>query len=295
MNIFYHNDADGRLSAWLIRKHNECFGEEIKFFEMTYDKPFPPDVLSKGKACFILDYSVKPEVMKEIIANSSEVVWIDHHKSAIEAYKDWDGPVIDGVRDTSMSGCELTNKWLGLSPNRVVDLVGDFDTWQFKFGEHSNRFRMGLECFNQDPSRNDCVWERIIGIDIMKDEDIVTLDQVFEAGRAVINYLEAQNKQQFKTAAYQTTFHDHPATVINSLQLGRKQFDNTGNANELMIVWFFNGKQYKVSIYSEIVDVAKIAEQYGGGGHKGAAGFVIDHLPFHPYAYCAAQLAKPGA
>ena len=35
------------------------------------------------------------------------------------------------------------------------------------------------------------------------------------------------------------------------------------------------------SLYSETIDVAKIAEEYGGGGHKGAAGFSTKHLIVH--------------
>ena len=38
---------------------------------------------------------------------------------------------------------------------------------------------------------------------------------------------------------------------------------------------------YKCSIYSvkEDFDCSKFAEKFGGGGHKGAAGFSLDKLP----------------
>lgn len=39
-------------------------------------------------------------------------------------------------------------------------------------------------------------------------------------------------------------------------------------------------KQFTVSLYSETVDVGAIAKAHGGGGHKGAAGFVCDTLPW---------------
>ena len=41
----------------------------------------------------------------------------------------------------------------------------------------------------------------------------------------------------------------------------------------------FDGKQYNFSLYNDngLVDCSLIAKQFGGGGHKGAAGF---RLPF---------------
>jgi nanoRNase/pAp phosphatase (c-di-AMP/oligoRNAs hydrolase) len=42
----------------------------------------------------------------------------------------------------------------------------------------------------------------------------------------------------------------------------------------------FDGEQYTVSLYSKTVDVSEIAKKYGGGGHKGAAGFQCKKLPF---------------
>ena len=42
----------------------------------------------------------------------------------------------------------------------------------------------------------------------------------------------------------------------------------------------FDGTQFTISLYSEVVDVSEIAKKYGGGGHKGASGFHCKQLPF---------------
>ena len=40
------------------------------------------------------------------------------------------------------------------------------------------------------------------------------------------------------------------------------------------MVWVFNGEKYIYSIFSNDLNIdSKIAEKYGGGGHKGTAGF----------------------
>lgn len=46
------------------------------------------------------------------------------------------------------------------------------------------------------------------------------------------------------------------------------------------MVWCYNGNSMiKVSLYSETIDVSAIASQFGGGGHRGAAGFsVMPHI-----------------
>lgn len=44
----------------------------------------------------------------------------------------------------------------------------------------------------------------------------------------------------------------------------------------------FNGRNgtWTYSMYSKTVDVSNIAKKYGGGGHRGAAGFNTDKLIF---------------
>ena len=51
----------------------------------------------------------------------------------------------------------------------------------------------------------------------------------------------------------------------------------------MMITFSTNGKQWRVSLYQDgrpDVDCSVIAKKYGGGGHKGAAGFECVTLPF---------------
>ena len=47
---------------------------------------------------------------------------------------------------------------------------------------------------------------------------------------------------------------------------------------DLLISFSFNGKLWSYSIRSETVDCSELAAKYGGGGHKGAAGFILNSL-----------------
>ena len=57
-------------------------------------------------------------------------------------------------------------------------------------------------------------------------------------------------------------------------------FLNHINEYDLVVSYIYNGNTYSYSIYSknENVDCSKIAELFGGGGHKGASGFSTKHL-----------------
>jgi len=42
--------------------------------------------------------------------------------------------------------------------------------------------------------------------------------------------------------------------------------------------FYFDGINYNFSLYSDTVDCSIIAKQFGGGGHKGASGFIVKDL-----------------
>ena len=46
----------------------------------------------------------------------------------------------------------------------------------------------------------------------------------------------------------------------------------------MFILFAFNGTDWTYSLRSSTIDCSKIALKYGGGGHKGAAGFRSNQL-----------------
>ena len=49
---------------------------------------------------------------------------------------------------------------------------------------------------------------------------------------------------------------------------------------DMCISFEYNGDTWNIGLYSTKIDVGEIAEEFGGGGHKGAAGFIVKKLPF---------------
>jgi nanoRNase/pAp phosphatase (c-di-AMP/oligoRNAs hydrolase) len=70
------------------------------------------------------------------------------------------------------------------------------------------------------------------------------------------------------------------AYALNAYRFGSQGFGEKAKEYPVCIAFIYDGRQFTVSLYSETVDVSTIAKSFGGGGHKGAAGFVCKELPF---------------
>ena len=70
------------------------------------------------------------------------------------------------------------------------------------------------------------------------------------------------------------------AWVTNIYGFGSRGFVERFKEYDVCVAYIHDGKKFTVSLYSEKVDVSGIAKMFGGGGHKGAAGFVCEHLPW---------------
>lgn len=155
MICYHHNNLDGRCAAAIVlRRYPECRMREIDY----KDNPDFSNEIKAGETVFIVDFSFKPEKMKELLAHKRGFIhWIDHHKTA----KDY-GYDLMGLRDFSKpgkSGCELT--WEYLFPNNpmpeAVRLIGAYDTWRFDTEKYTKLFQEGMKLEDTNPLNS--IWE----------------------------------------------------------------------------------------------------------------------------------------
>ena len=102
MKCFYHNDMDGICSGAIVNKFlTEIQGNKTdpcKFIMINYKDEFPFDTIQKDESIVIVDFSLqKPGEFEKLLEITPNVVWIDHHKSAIERFKHLDG-ILAGIR-----------------------------------------------------------------------------------------------------------------------------------------------------------------------------------------------------
>jgi oligoribonuclease NrnB/cAMP/cGMP phosphodiesterase (DHH superfamily) len=262
----YHNDTDGRTSAAIVRR---SLGRDVVMCEMKYGDSFPLDEVLVADHIIIVDFSLPREDMQRLAAYH-QFTWIDHHQSAIEEMSDIseDWP---GTRQTNEAACVLT--WRYFFPDkpipRAVVLIGDRDIWRWDERE-TGAFNEGLYQLNTNPY-NTKLWKPLL------DDDRVLVKEIIERG-SILREARLRNIQS-ATARYGfvVIFEGHRTLAVNlrgSGDLG-EHIRNCGH--EIAYCYIDNlvdGELYTfVSLYSNEVDVAKIAQRFGGGGHRGAAGF----------------------
>lgn len=271
MKCYYHNDADGKCAGAILKKAvNTTFLKgPVNFIKMQYKDEVKVEDIEEGEDIYILDFSFKPEVMNEVLKVTKNIVWIDHHKTAFE-YEDKYTEDLIGIRSVEKSACELTWAYLfNDDPPYGVTLIGDFDTWKFKLAK-TMEFKYGLESWDHSPESD--VWDHVL-------DDDWDYEGMQDSGEVIIRFRDNICKD-FKLFGYETRFEGWLAFAQNLYMFGSLAFNELIDQYNVLISFVFDGQNYTVGLYSKKIDVSKIANQYGGGGHPGASGFVCRELPF---------------
>ena len=107
--------------------------------------------------------------------------------------------------------------------------------------------------------------------------------QICNEGKAILRYQSKMDRKYIKLFGKETEFEGHKAIAVNKGQCNSKLFDDLKIDYPLQISYVrLPTKKWTVSLYSlkPDIDCSAIAKKHGGGGHKGAAGFQCESLPF---------------
>lgn len=264
--VLYHNDDDGfasALAAWLR------YGDTgAHYIEVRYGQPVP--VIPEGtEELFIVDFSYSRGLCDQL-AEKYRLVVLDHHESAQAALQD--APY--AIFDMSKAGCELA--WEYFFPAEplpeLLAYVADRDLWKWELplSKDVNAWIASL------PNRFD-EWAALAlgGIN----------QEMIMCGQA-IRSIQDKLVTVMADGAGTTTIHGHPAVVVNSTpalhsELAERLLQRHPEAALVAIYQDqANGtRKYSLRTNRTDLDLSAIARQYGGGGHRKAAGF---ELP----AYC---------
>ena len=279
--VIYHNrDFDGFCSAAIIKK----FYSEADFIGWDYGMEIPN--LPENTDIFLVDISFDMKSMSEI-SKKSNLFWIDHHISAIKEYrKGFKGmqPFNKVILNENLSACELTwTYFIPSSPPRAVKLLGTYDIWNNKDEEFWENevlpFQWGMKgrcnSFETFPS------------EVFESEELV--DTIIEEGKLILKYQRSIDEYKCKQGAYEREFEGLKAICLNETIPGSSVFNSIWDEDkyDIMISFNYNGKLWRVSLYTtkSNIDVSEICKKYGGGGHKGAAGFLLKDLK-SLFEYC---------
>lgn len=273
MKVYHHTDQDGYASAYAVKRRHQ--GEDVRFVYSNYDMTFDFSDVKDGEKVYILDFSFKPSKFKELLLKTRNVVWIDHHKSVLAPEYD-EFKSLEGIRRDGVAACVLTWEYLfpGVDVPRAVKLIGDYDVWKFEYGDDTRYFMAATRLYDLTPESR--FWDDLFTVRHF-------FNKMIEKGKIILQYEAMTDKRTLSAIGYEVAFEGRNCLVANVPFKGSEFFASAEKGKyDIFITWAWKNHRYAVSMRSDKadVDLSVIALKYGGGGHKGAAGFPCDELPW---------------
>ena len=275
--IYHANCADGFGSAWVVRQ--ALGAENVDFHAGHYGTP-APDVA--GRDVIIVDFSYSYELLVLLGHQARSILIIDHHKTAASAlgqlppapstYREWltSEQRVGTVFDMERSGAGLTWDYLtGNQPRpHLIDHIEDRDLWRFKL-EGTREIQANLFSYPYDFEVWDALMQQPVSVSIA-------------AGTAIerkhhkdVAELVAGSKRRMVIAGHDVPVANLP--YIHSSDAGHLMAQ--GEPFAACYQDTTEHRYFSLRSSDEGLDVGEIAKQYGGGGHRNAAGFKVpfDH------------------
>lgn len=269
--VIYHGDClDGLGAAWSAF----CkLGNQVRYIPARYGDDMPD--FEPGAVLYILDFSYSPQLLVNASAKAGRIILIDHHMTAMEQCNDFfkAQPLPENLSinfDLSRSGCILTWQYFfhDLKPPQILLHIEDRDLWHFK-----------LEGTREVTS---ALYERTP----IAFAEIGTLDlaELLAVGRVQVKQF-ANMVQRLAKSAHNVSVAGQVGLAVNapslfSSDLGHVLAEKSGTFG---MTYQYDGRkrQWNFSLRSiGDYDVGHLAQSFGGGGHRNAAGFALDSNPF---------------
>ncbi|MDH5541954.1 MAG: DHHA1 domain-containing protein [Nitrospinota bacterium] len=277
MIIIHHDDYDGRCSAALVKlKHPGA-----RLHAIDYKDNFPIQSIADKEEVWLLDYCPQGALELDfLLAKTYNVTWIDHHNTAhlkkLPGFHVLQRRAVS--RDTSKSAALLT--WEHLYPDaeapQFVQLINDFDLFKFAYGEATTHFIAGISA--EDTAADSPLWGKLMNDDYL-------FKKIIHNGKIINRASVMAGSEYLGRWGYETVFENHISIACNMGRPVNDLFAGVRNKYPVMIAYAYDGEKYSVSLYTTDpdIDVSEIAAKYGGGGHRGAAGFICAELPFKKF------------
>jgi uncharacterized protein len=276
------------MSAAQVKlKYPEC-----KLVGYNYYEPIPEEVWNSGDVIMV-DVSFDPQTMLDIQLSGVGFTWIDHHANTIQKVQDlFDNQNVEmpfGSRNPKYAACELT--WMDLFkegnplPEPMPELVralGRYDCWGHVGTSEEEaifQFQYGARRFIHNVDEAFYYLQNSIAVPEFRKD---TLNKIQIAGHYIYRYLCEDAKWAYEhkhTVIFDDEENSHVKPIMIAFinkYLNPKAMKLNYEADGYDVCAVFNihvNGMVKVTLYSDTVDCAVLASSFGGGGHKGAAGF----------------------
>lgn len=295
--VYYHGDCLDGFGAAYATWHK--LGDTAHYMPMNHGQAWNPEDVA-GKQVFILDFSFPRAELEAMAKVAGSVLMLDHHSTArkvwqtelgndggeLSQYAHTDFP-LTVVFDLSKSGARLA--WEHFHPGIPVPLpllhIEDQDLWSFSIPNTAPFCRaLRLQPWEFE------TWNTVI--QSCSTPESTSYQTLCTEGTAIGQFMHIEVQRLLDSdlvipVSLPLPAGASPAGVKNCLEglginasnlfaseLGHHLAQRSGTFG---LIWHLGaGGRVKVSLRAENqVNVAMIAEQYGGGGHPNAAGFSL--------------------
>ena len=283
IKLFTDSDLDG-ISCAVVA--NVVFGDENVDYEIcgygNVNEKISAYLENKEYAdydkTYITDISVSREIAEKINQCKKTFRLLDHHKTAdfLNTYE-WATVIVQNKDDIKECGTSLLYQELykeeaynGNELGNFVEMVRQYDTWEWKQAQNDLPKKLndifgiiGYKDFIDYYSNN--YYKSIEEFANMFPDKFMEL---LKYKRREIDLAIDEKLKKVKIKGdYAIVLCDRKDLTS---ELGSKILDQFENINYVMLVYDGGVALRSVSDF----DVSEIAKQYGGGGHKNAAGFI---------------------
>lgn len=267
--VLYHGNCHDGFGAAMAAM--SWAGPAGVFIPCLYGEPLPE--IEGGAEVAILDFSFPPDVLQGLMLRAQHVIVLDHHKTAAEALTGRHYEYLKGGRaprirfDMEKSGAVLAWEYFHPAEGvpKLLQYIQDRDLWRFRLLK-SREVNAALRAYPFDMH----VWVALMG----------RVDSLVTEGEILVRAVDQQVKLMADNAV-ELVIGGHLVPCVNATvyfsEVGDelcKRFPE--RAFSAYYLDRADGKRQFGLRSRGGFDVSEVARTYGGGGHKAAAGFVVE-------------------
>ena len=261
--IYHSNCLDGFASAFIVWK---TLGPKVEFVPAVYGKEPPWEKLPDNEV-YIVDFSYPVDIMAKICEQAHYVTVIDHHESAIRKLAGFSAENYTAKFDITRAGTELTHEFFCQERKlpQILQMLANRDLWNFSLP--------GTKEICAAMWEEDRTFERWDDL-IYNMPSFYAFPDLMVFGAKIIAINARHIESLLRSGTRQV-----PGTTIPICNMPFMYASEAGNilaqGHPFSITYFDRSdcRQYSLRVADGDFNVAKLAEMYGGGGHKKAAGF----------------------
>lgn len=259
--VLYHgNCPDGFGAAWAASLH---FGDKADYVPVQYGEE-PPNVI--GREIYILDFSYPRELLLKMKAVAASLLVLDHHKTAEADLAGLEFCEFDMERSGATMAWDrfCVGEWWeqqNIITRKFVEYLTDRDLWRFEL-DGSREVSVAVWSY----PRTFEAWTKLAQ----------RIDELKQEGVAILRYQQALVEQMCANAEVRE-IGGHRVPVVNASACFSEvgEFLCLRNPGMPFAAYYFDRqgvRQWGLRSRGGF-DVSGVAKAFGGGGHKGAAGW----------------------